>query len=407
MSIKRLGLLIALGIFIAFGAYSISKVPKHLEYAFLPSIDMTNSATQAAQSETSQGEQEENPKEKPPTALENRLKELSLVKKELKDSVPSMTLFCYYEGATLSHSGGGSLQGQVIGLWGDVDAMERSVLLAGRQLYPDELFSSHPVAVIDEKTAVELFRDGAPIDRAFSFAGVEFKVVGVIRHRRTAGERWACRAMVPLCALDGANQNPTLAVVSGAKAAGGRARSTFFSKLSSFREGGANIDLQKERDRSFLPLRLTICILLLFVLLLIWKLIKFVLTFFIRRTRTGLQKRYFLQEFWQIALRTLASLALLGIWFFALYLVLQELIKPVLLFPEWVPSVPVEPKEMSAAFWQNRSANTALVALRTPNSLLLSFWLSVSAALCTAFGLISLPLLTRIKDAWTAWLKNR
>ncbi len=406
MSIKRLGLLVVLAAFITMGAVAVYKVPQNLEYAFLPSINMTESS-QTPQAQENENNEADTKKEKPPTALETRLKDLSLVKEELIGSVPAISLSCYYENAALTHSGGGSLQGQVIGLWGDISATQRSVLLAGRQLYPDELTSSRPVAVIDEKTAVELFRDGAPIDRTFSFAGVEFKVVGVIRHKRTVGQRWAYRAMVPLMALDGASQNPTLSVITGTGATGSRARTSFFSKLSSFAQGGTNIDLTKERHRAFLPLRLTLCLLLLFGLALVWKLVKHILTIFVRQTKKGLQKRYFSHEFWRIAFRTLAALTLLFLWFSGLYLVLQELIKPVLLFPEWVPSIPVEPKEIVATFWQNREASTALVALRTPNSLLLSFWLGTSAALCAAFALILLPCLTRIKDKWMIWLQNR
>ena len=49
-----------------------------------------------------------------------------------------------------------------------------------------------------------------------------------------------------------------------------------------------------------------------------------------------------------------------------------QLLAPVYVFPEWVPAILVEPKEIAATFWNNQSAANSLLSLRSRELLFLN-----------------------------------
>ena len=87
-----------------------------------------------------------------------------------------------------------------------------------------------------------------------------------------------------------------------------------------------------------------------------------------------------------IALMFMAGLALLLFAF-------TQLLEVVYIFPEWVPAILVEPREISKTFWENQAAASALLSLRTRELLYLQSlrgWLSPLALLMA--GLLITPL---------------
>ena len=56
--------------------------------------------------------------------------------------------------------------------------------------------------MLDEKTAVKLFRTGEPIDRFITISDTKFRIVGIIKHSRQASDMEELRLTIPLAALD-------------------------------------------------------------------------------------------------------------------------------------------------------------------------------------------------------------
>jgi len=63
-----------------------------------------------------------------------------------------------------------------------------------------------------------------------------------------------------------------------------------------------------------------------------------------------------------------------------------QLIAPVYVFPEWVPAILVEHKEISATFWNNRTMANALLAFRSRELLFLDAMRGYMTVLCALAG---------------------
>ena len=66
----------------------------------------------------------------------------------------------------------------------------------------------------------------------------------------------------------------------------------------------------------------------------------------------------------------------------AIVLILQAAIAPVYIFPEWVPGILVDPKDISDTFWLLRGHETGLLSLRTPELLRLKYLHRLMTAVC-------------------------
>ena len=82
----------------------------------------------------------------------------------------------------------------------------------------------------------------------------------------------------------------------------------------------------------------------------------------------------------------------------AIFFLLQELIAPVYIFPEWVPAILVEPKEIEKTFWTLRAQQTGLVALRTPQVLRLHFLHRVMTAACALAAVLLLKPYHKLRE---------
>src|SRR5699024_12556269 len=67
---------------------------------------------------------------------------------------------------------------------------------------------------------------------------------------------------------------------------------------------------------------------------------------------------------------------------------LPILVEPVYTFPEWVPAVLVEPKDIQTAFWNVWQTSATVVEYRTPELLRLRFLREVMAWSCGAVALL-------------------
>ena len=72
----------------------------------------------------------------------------------------------------------------------------------------------------------------------------------------------------------------------------------------------------------------------------------------------------------------------------ALAWLFTRLVEPVYTFPEWVPAVLVEPKDIQTAFWNVWQTSATVVEYRTPELLRLRFLREVMAWSCGAAALL-------------------
>lgn len=412
MSIRRLIALMLIAAGIASLALSINSGSQAFQYLVLPPAMQAAADEQPAQADTqekapgeTQGESSEaqtRPAQadaKPKlTALEQLLKQLRERMAELTTAVAGYGITSYRTGAQLSTPQQGSAIATVQGLWGNVSLAERYVLSAGRQLYHEELELGTPSAVIDERLAIELFRVGDPIGRTFSLSGASFRVVGVVRHRRHVGEKDQALAQVPLLSLDKQGVPPEVMAVNVLPKAGSGAYAALSKDLTQWQAGGSFHSLPKERYRAMLPLRFLLCGLGLMVAALALKAAKAFSLSQWYGLKSKLEARYALPMTAEIAGRMLLVILCYGVILTGIFLVLQQAIAPVYMFPEWVPTVLVEPKDIAKAFWGVREQQSALITLNTPELLRLRFLHRLMTALCGAAALLLISPMGKLRS---------
>jgi len=184
------------------------------------------------------------------------------------------------------------------------------------------------------------------------------------------GDRAEYGLMVPLKAFATQPAWEVMSVQMRARGGSGT-RSGLAKVMEQWQSGGNAIDLVKEKYRASLPLRVLLCLLgMAFSLV--------VLRFAARQSARLLAKsrEWLLTEYAQ---RLLHRFLGVGLVIFLMYLAgvglmvfsFTQLLAPVYVFPEWVPAILVEPKEISATFWNNQSAANSLLSLRSRELLFL------------------------------------
>lgn len=370
----------------------------------MPGVKEEQPQQPAASEEGEQAEGAEQKKTTPQaTPLEQALKQLRERMTGLETAVESFGITTYQSGAQLSTEEGGSAPAAVRGLWGDASLAERYVLSSGRQLYHEELQAGTNTAVIDEQLAIALFRVGDPVGRAFTLGGKTFQVVGVVRHRRHVGEADTALAMVPLLALDKAGIKPQVLAVNVLPKAGSGAYAAVGKELGQWRAGGSFHSLPKEQYRATLPLRWLLCGMGLMLAAIALKAARGITLSHWQAVTARLESRYALGLVPQMAGRFLLVAAMYGAILFGVFLLLQEAIAPVYMFPEWVPTVLVEPKDIQKAFWGVREQESVLVALRTPELLRLRFLHRLMTAASVAGALLLIQPMAKLRT----WVGER
>lgn len=408
MSIKRgvlLALLVALA---ALVVVRILQVPRELQYVTLApkmALEEKKAATEGEKDEEGEAkeEKEAEEKEKKDSALVTLLKGLDNTLQENAALSDARMAEGMVESAQLKTSRGGGVTARVIGLWGDTHVRQAPLLAAGRLLYQEELEAGSPVAVLDEQTAVKLFRSGAPVGEKFTLNEKEYTVAGIIRHTRTPGDREPLRVHVPLLSLDKLGLQADTLAVSLRILPGQGAATRLKTILESWQKEGTLYNLSKERYRSLLPFRWLLCALGVMVLWLFMRGLVTISQGLYAQEKRQMESRYVSQRLHLWVLKGAGILLLWAAWLAGLYLVLNQAIAPVYMFPEWVPAVLVEPKDIATAFWNNRAAVSRLVEIRTPEIIDLRFYHRLSAAASVAIFILLLKpyhhVLHSMKDA--------
>lgn len=378
MWIKRALALLLACLLAGLFAVQSQEVPSLLQYVFLPP-DL--SADDVMPGEGS-GEEDGAEAVEPLKPLNAFLKGWDNFLQEQKNSLTAAILCVHCPQALMQTEQGGSASGELLAVAGQLHTLPPGILLSGRHLYQEEVEDGIPSAVLDEDLAIALFRQGDPVGMTFTLQNQRFTVAGVVRHARTVGDRAEYGLMVPLKAFD---KQPRWEVMTAQvmPLGGSGTRKGLTNALGDWQPDGQAIDLVKEKYRVLLPLRVLICF-MAFALALVWlRYARRLSASLVARDRHRLESRYALELMPRFILSgvliVLMYLAGIGV----MILAFSQLLEPVYVFPEWVPSVLVEPREIAKTFWYNRSLATGLVSLRSRELLYLDTlrsYLTVSAA---------------------------
>ncbi len=405
MSIRRLAALVLIAAGMLSLSMSIWQGPPMFQYLMSPPAqkEPEQQETQPGQQEEGDQQEDEAPKEPQLTALEQLLKQLRERMGELSTAVERFGVTAYASGVSLTTSLGGAATAGLQGLWGDASLTQQYVLSSGRQLYHEELAQGAPFAVIDERLAIELFRVGDPVGRVFSLGAGTFQVVGVVRHSRHVGEKDPMLLQVPMLALDKQGFQPQVLSVNMLTKAGSGAYAALSKDMEQWQPGGSFHSLPKEQYRAMLPLRWLLCGLGLMIAAIALRGAKAFTLAQWRLMQDKLSSRYAVGLLPEMAGRGLMTVALYSGILLGIFLVLQEAIAPVYVFPEWVPTVLVEPKDIAKAFWGVREQESALISLASPALIRLRFLHRLMTALAATAGLLLIGPLGRLRQ----WLKSR
>lgn len=400
MSIKRGVLLLVLCLVALAIAWQSQQVRPLMQYGFQVRLAREEPAGDAQAGAGEEGGQAVAEKDKAGTlpAFLKRFDEFVL---EQGDSLVSAALTAHLPAATLSTEQGGSASAELTTVYGALHTLVPGVLLSGRLLYQEEVDAGAKVAVLDEGLAIALFRQGDPVGLRFTLLGQELLVVGVVRHQRGLGDRAEYGLMAPLSAFPGDTPWEMMLAQLAPKGSSG-VRAGLVGALTAWQPGGQAINLAKEQYRTLLPLRVLVCLLLFSLSLAGLAAARKVAARMLARARALLEQDYVFRLLPRLVLMGLCVALAFAAALALMALALTKLVEPVYVFPEWVPAIPVEPREIARTFWQNRSQASSLVSYRSRELLSLRAqqgYLTACAAL--AGGLLISPLSRLLR-----WIKG-
>ncbi|MEE1441750.1 MAG: ABC transporter permease [Christensenellales bacterium] len=372
---RRKGTLVLLGIALAVLAFvwiKIQAVPGTFQHVY--AAPQPVAAEEGAQ-ETNGG------------LREARLKTREL-ETELEAACEDATLYALAQPAAVSvPDGGKSASTRLVGVEESWFYLNSPVLLNGRLLYPDECIYGERMALVDEQLAVALFQYAEPLGEEIEVAGQRYRIVGVIKAGKRVGDQMDYSLYVPLRSLEETNVSLTALVYEARPVQGAGGWSAFQTAAQKLGDG-TTISLIKERMNAAMPMRMLFT--LLGMALALWG------VRWMNRRSARFAAAYHDRLQTQYAARLVGfaagRLLLLALGYVAcaaaLAWLFTRLVEPVYTFPEWVPAVLVEPKDIQTAFWNVWQTSATVVEYRTPELLRLRFLREVMAWSCGACALL-------------------
>ncbi len=382
MSIKRAALLALCALCIGAVLLSLRGTPAVFEYNILsPRVEKPEPAAPSPEEQESGGQ----PKEEKPSALSELLKDLDAKAQDLGGVLSAYGAAAYLPSASCSdpQSEKEPKAALLKGIWG-ARLHPDGVLVEGRQLYLEEIEKGSPCAVINEWLAINLYRIGNPVGRKLRVGEAEFTVVGVVKSARTVGDREPGLVLAPLLALDKAGIQTRMLSVLMQPTPGSGAYAALSQAMAKWQEGGDFYSLPKEAYRVRLPLRLLLCALGALVVAVTLRLSGLATKSLYQGGKHRLERRYAVNMLPEIIGRALLILLMYAVNAAAIALILQALIAPVYIFPEWVPGRLVDPGKIAETFWILRGQENGLLSLRTPELLRLRYLHRLMTVFCSA-----------------------
>lgn len=318
---------------------------------------------------------------------EARLKTREL-ETELEGACEDATLYALAQPSAVSvPDGGKSASTRLVGVEESWFYLNSPVLLNGRLFYPDECIYGERVALVDEQLAVALFQYAEPLGEEIEVAGQRYRIVGVIKAGKRVGDQMDYSLYVPLRSLEETNVSLTALVYEARPVQGAGGWSAFQTAAQKLGDG-TTISLIKERMNAAMPMRMLFT--LLGMALALWG------VRWMNRRSARFAAAYHDRLQTQYAARLVGfaagRLLLLALGYVAcaaaLAWLFTRLVEPVYTFPEWVPAVLVEPKDIQTAFWNVWQTSATVVEYRTPELLRLRFLREVMAWSCGACALL-------------------
>ncbi len=358
---KQLFLLLVCAVILAWSMAQIQAVGNHLQY-LLPAPELSRS----------QGGSEGGPAVAPNQTVADWLTSLKERSGDMEGYLRRWSMDGIVEKASFNTEETGT-QGRLT-LLGEGGLWVRSLLLrSGRLFYPDELKKGCNGILLDEQTALALFREGSPLGREVMISGKTFTIIGILRHTKKVGDLTESGAYIPLATAINMDLQLDAIQVEAEPIKGTGASVSFKNLVQIWQSGGTFIDLGKESMGAWLWLRV---LLFLAGVLLVLRAISWLnasVGYFSRQSRQKLQLAYAARlSPWLIG-RVLLFVLGYGTVVFAAAMLVQFMLEPVYTFPEWIPAVLVEWEDISQAFWSVWQGSAVITELRSPELIRLRF----------------------------------
>ena len=279
-------------------------------------------------------------------------------------------------------------------------------LKSGRLIYAEELQRGDRVAMVDEKLAVALFNYAEPLDRYLLLGDEKYRIVGILNDWKRVGDRQEYTLYVPYRAVENSAQTMTALCVEPVPLPNAGGWGAFETATASLSASGTCVSLAKETMNASLPFRVVGCAFGLIAILFALRVLNARASAMYADYRMRLREQYamrLLPRFgWRAALLCLgyAACAFLFAQLFVLF------VEPVYTFPEWIPAVLVEPKDISTVFWNVWQKQAAVLELRSPELVRIRFFRSVMGWACGGVALSGGILWARLSDR-LRWLTER
>ena len=340
---KKLGkwwqwaLLAAFAAALVFGAVQAKQVGDHLQY-LVPAP--------AQQTEDNSGEDGDT-KAAPNQPIADQVKALENAAGEWD----ATTMLRWTIGGVIektSISGGDISSDTRVELVGKYGFQVRPKLLRyGRLPYEEELKSGRKVAVLDEDLALKLFRVADPLGRKVFIGGESYEVIGIARHSMRVGEYQAYTAYVPLNSVIETSTTVDALLVEAIPKPGTGASVSFKSVVTGWQSGGSMFDLGKEGMSATLWLRVLLFLIGMTVLLRFIAFLNGRVKHYGKRYRQRLQEKYAISLMPELTGAVLLFILGYGVSAIFAALLMNYIIQPVYTFPEWIPTVLVEWKDIA------------------------------------------------------------
>lgn len=386
---KQLFLLLVCAVILAWSMAQIQAVGNHLQY-LLPAPELSRDQGGEGSSPTAPNQTVADWF----TSLQDRTGDLeSIVRRWSMDGIVEL--------ATFSTEASGT-QGRLT-LLGEGGLWVRSLLLrSGRLFFPDELKNGSDGILLDEQTALSLFREGSPLGREVMVGGKTFTVIGILRHTKKVGDLTDSGAYIPLATAINMDLQLDAIQVEAEPIKGTGASVSFKNIMQIWQSSGTYTDLGKESMGAWLWLRV---LLFLAGVLLVLRAISYLnasVGYFSREARQKLQLAYAVRlSPWLIG-RALLFVLGYGAAVFAAAMLVQFMLEPVYTFPEWIPAVLVEWEDISQAFWSVWQGGAVMTELRSPELIRLRFF----TLLIDGFSALSGVLLGMMYARWVGSRKR-
>ena len=359
------------------GLIGLTSVPDVMQYAFLPSTVSNTEAALPLPAETSEVDASalsEPAKKKPEVSTTPLLDLYEKAAESMGELFPRLTMHGVKAGETLSiHQSDRRQEGiylYAIGPhWNEVYYPH---VLKGRILGTADVEAASEVIVLDEKTAFTLFTDADPIDQPVAWGEKRLEVAGVAPHSRRIGETGEYAAWVPLDLMT----NADLMILSAPAGSG-----DLFPAFKKYAENvigkGTPINLAQEKFRALLPL------LLVAVIAAIWLMKRWIgklgsiIRIQVEKVRAESKRRYVMRLLPYAAGQMLPVVLLIALTIAVCFGVAVVALRPMLIFPEWVPETLGEYEPWVERFWQLVGVSAQPVTLKTPELAEVQFWSSL------------------------------